>query len=79
MFNEQTRREAQPFLSLTVLNNLEFALPPLEEQTEIVNRVEQLFTYSDQIEQRVKDAQARVNHLTQSILAKAFRGELTAE
>ncbi len=54
-------------------------LPPLEEQTEIVRRVEQLFAYADQIEQRVKDAQARVNHLTQSILAKAFRGELTAE
>ena len=31
------------------------------------------------IEQRVKDAQTRVNHLTQSILAKAFRGELTAD
>ena len=54
-------------------------LPPLEEQTEIVRRVEQLFAYADQIEQRVKDAQARVNHLTQSILAKAFRGELTAD
>ncbi|UUA71791.1 restriction endonuclease subunit S [Cellvibrio sp. QJXJ] len=55
------------------------ALPLLEEQTEIVRRVEQLFAYADQIEQRVKDAQARVNHLTQSILAKAFRGELTAD
>ena len=54
-------------------------LPPLEEQTEIVRRVEQLFAYADQIEQRVKDAQARVNYLTQSILAKAFRGELTAD
>lgn len=54
-------------------------IPPLQEQTEIVRRVEQLFAYADQIEQRVKDAQARVNHLTQSILAKAFRGELTAD
>jgi type I restriction enzyme S subunit len=54
-------------------------IPPTNEQTEIVRRVEQLFTYADQIEQRVKDAQARVNHLTQSILAKAFRGELTAD
>jgi type I restriction enzyme S subunit len=53
--------------------------PPLEEQTEIVRRVEQLFAFADQIEQRVQDAQTRVNHLTQSILAKAFRGELTAE
>lgn len=53
--------------------------PPIEEQTEIVARVEQLFTYAEQIEQRVKDAQARVNHLTQAILAKAFSGELTAD
>ena len=53
--------------------------PPIEEQTEIVARVEQLFTYAEQIEQRVKDAQARANHLTQSILAKAFSGELTAD
>jgi len=58
---------------------LKFLLPHLEEQTEIVNRVEQLFTYADQIEQRVKNAQTRVNHLTKAILAKAFRGELTAE
>ena len=63
----------------SLLENLEFQLPPIEEQTEIVARVEQLFTYADQIEQRVKDAQSRVNHLTQAILAKAFRGDLTAE
>jgi type I restriction enzyme, S subunit len=53
--------------------------PPFEEQAEIIRRVGQYFTFADQIEQRVKDAQSRVNHLTQSILAKAFRGELTAE
>lgn len=52
--------------------------PAIEEQTEIVRRFEQLFAFADQVEQRVKDAQARVNQLTQSILAKAFRGELTA-
>ena len=61
------------------VSELQVPVPPLEEQTEIVRRVEQLFAYADQIEQRVKDAQARVNHLTQSILAKAFRGELTAD
>jgi type I restriction enzyme S subunit len=61
------------------LLDIDIPKPPLEEQTEIVRRVEQLFAYADQIEQRVKDAQARVNHLTQSILAKAFRGELTAD
>jgi len=54
-------------------------IPPLEEQTEIVRRVEELFGFADRIEARVKKAQGHVNHLTQSILAKAFRGELTAD
>ncbi|MEZ5593902.1 MAG: restriction endonuclease subunit S [Gammaproteobacteria bacterium] len=59
--------------------NIAISIPPLNEQTEIVRRVEQLFAFADQIEQQVKNAQSRVNNLTQSILAKAFRGELTAE
>jgi len=58
--------------------NFEISLPSIEEQTEIVAQVEQLFAFADQVEQRVKDARKRVNRLTQSILAKAFSGELTA-
>lgn len=53
--------------------------PPIEEQTEIVRRVDQLFAHADRIEQQVNNALARVNNLTQSILAKAFRGELTEQ
>jgi len=48
-------------------------------QNHIVRRVETLFAYADRIEAQAKAALERVNHLTQSILAKAFRGELTAE
>ena len=70
---------AQGKLALKRIKTLPFPYPSIEEQNEIVRRVEQLFTYADQIEQRVKDAQSRVNHLTQAILAKAFRGELTAD
>lgn len=66
-------------LTLEICRDYSVPVPPLEEQTEIVRRVEQLFTYADQIEQQVKTAQNRVNNLTQSILAKAFRGELTAD
>lgn len=79
IFNEQTKGGAQPFLSLSVLNDIPFALPPLPEQHEIVRRVEQLFAYADTIEKQVNNALTRVNSLTQSILAKAFRGELTAQ
>jgi len=59
--------------------SMDFPLPTKSEQTEIVRRVESLFAFADQIEARVQEATARVKHLTQSILAKAFRGELTEE
>jgi type I restriction enzyme S subunit len=72
-------QQVQPKINQKIVCAAPISLPPFEEQTEIVRRVEQIFTFADQIEQRVKDAQSRVNHLTQSILAKAFRGELTAE
>lgn len=54
-------------------------MPKLDEQTEIVRRVDQLFARADRIEKQVNNALARVNKLTQSILAKAFRGELTEQ
>lgn len=58
---------------------LELPLPPLVEQQEIIRRVEQLFAYAETIEKQIDNALTRVNNLTQSILAKAFRGELTAQ
>jgi len=61
------------------LKAMRLPFPSLEEQQEIVRRVENLFTLADQIEAKVKAAQERVNLLTQSILAKAFKGELTAK
>ena len=54
-------------------------IPPLPEQQEIVRRVEALFKVADQIEERYKKARAYVDKLTQSILAKAFRGELVPQ
>lgn len=61
------------------LLDIDLPKPSDKEQEEIVRRVDQLFTFSDQIEQRLNDAKSRVDKLTQSILAKAFRGELTAD
>lgn len=69
----------KPGLNLQNIKDVEFSLPATEEQNEIVHRVKELFAFADQVEQQVKNAQGRVNNLTQSILAKAFRGELTAQ
>ena len=54
-------------------------LPPLEEQTEIVRLVEQHFALADTLEKHLKNAKQRVDNLTQSILAKAFKGELVPQ
>ncbi|AVT70477.1 TPA: restriction endonuclease subunit S [Escherichia coli] len=70
---------AQKNINLKVLNELKLPIPDIKEQHEIVRRVEQLFAYADTIEKQVNNALARVNNLTQSILAKAFRGELTVQ
>jgi len=54
-------------------------LPPLEEQKEIVRQVEKLFTLADKLEIHYQNAKARIDKLPQSILAKAFRGELMSQ
>lgn len=67
---------SQSNINATKLAGFEIALPPFEEQQEIVQRVERLFELADNIESRIKQARDRVDKLTQSILAKAFHGEL---
>ncbi|GDD23799.1 restriction-modification system protein HsdS [Escherichia coli] len=76
---QSSKEVARKTLNLKDLKNAFVPLPSIEEQHEIVRRVEQLFAYADSIEKQVNNALARVNNLTQSILAKAFRGELTAQ
>jgi type I restriction enzyme S subunit len=51
-------------------------LPPLPEQQEIVRRVNSLFALADNLDARHQKAKVHVDKLTQSVLAKAFRGEL---
>jgi len=41
--------------------------------------VDQYFAFADTIEKQVQKAQQRVDKLTQSILAKTFRGELVPQ
>jgi len=63
-------------LNSQTVRELPFVLPPLEEQHEIVRRVEALFALAEGIEQHVRAASVRANRLPQAILARAFRGEL---
>jgi type I restriction enzyme S subunit len=52
---------------------------PIEEQTEIVRLVDQYFALADTLEKNLSNAKKRVDNLTQSILAKAIKGELVSQ
>lgn len=58
-----------------------YAVPvaPLEEQQEIVRRIQFLFKAADKIEQQYREVKANLELLDQSILAKAFRGKLVPQ
>ena len=71
--------EGRPHLSFDHLRETLVCLPPLAEQQEIVRRVEALFKTADALEARYHTAKTYVDKLTQSILAKAFRGELVPQ
>lgn len=79
LISEFDNGSAQPNLSAKSLATFPLQLPPIEEQTEIVRRVDELFAFADRIEKKTAAALECVNNLTQAILAKAFRGELTAD
>jgi type I restriction enzyme S subunit len=61
------------------VENWTIGLPLIEEQTEIVRLVEQYFALADTLEKNLANAKQRVDNLTQSILAKAFKGELVPQ
>ncbi len=71
-----TGGSASPHLNVADIKTFPVALPPLLEQQEIVGRVGALLSLADAIEKRTAIAGRFVDQLTQSILAKAFRGEL---
>jgi type I restriction enzyme, S subunit len=67
---------SMPKINQQTLIGVPIDLPPLAEQRKIVRRVDALFKFADQIEVRYQKALGQIERLTQSILAKAFRGEL---
>ncbi len=69
----------QPNLNLSKVRSITVPIPSKEEQIEIVSQVESFFALVDTLEEKIEAAKKRVDKLTQSILAKAFRGELVEQ
>lgn len=58
---------------------LHIALPPIEEQQEIVVRIKQALARADRLGTEATGAQALLDRLESAILAKAFKGELVPQ
>lgn len=83
-FTQKFIRDKAQGMAIQHLSIIDYAkcplpVPSLPEQNEIVSQVQKLTDYANIMEKQVNSALDRVNNLTQSILTKAFRGELTAE
>jgi type I restriction enzyme S subunit len=79
MLTEQATGSMVTGIKASRLKQLHILLPPVDEQKEIVRRVDELFALADQIEARYAKGKTYVEKLTQPILAKAFRGELVPQ
>lgn len=72
----KTMGSTAPRINMSDIKSYPIPLPPLQEQHEIVRRVELLFAYADTIEKQVNSALTRVNSLTQSIWQKPSAASL---
>ncbi len=66
-------------INKTVLSNFPLPVAPIVEQEEIINRIESQLAIVDNIEAEVDDQLAKANALRQSILTRAFSGQLVAQ
>jgi type I restriction enzyme, S subunit len=76
---EQTAGVAQQKLSLERFRTIRIPLPPLEEQRRIVAKLEALQSRSRRARKALDAVPLLLERLRQSILAAAFRGDLTKD
>jgi type I restriction enzyme S subunit len=79
IINNITLGGAQPFLSLRLIKTIPLILPHIQEQKIIVQRLDKLFKYADDIETHFAKAKNLLSKFPQSLLTKAFCGELVPQ
>lgn len=67
---------AQPGVNARKLQSLLISIPTISEQQEIVRILDQLLGREEQVRQSAESVLETIDHMKQSILARAFRGEL---
>jgi hypothetical protein len=67
---------SQSNINSSKLRRMPVPTPPLSEQQEVVERIEALFQFADDVEAQVGKATAEAETLAQAVRDKALRGEL---
>jgi type I restriction enzyme, S subunit len=70
---------AQKNINLDVLSRIRLPVAPLDEQREIVVRLEKALSWIDRLAHEATSARKLIDYLDQAVLAKAFRGELVPQ
>jgi type I restriction enzyme S subunit len=70
---------AQPNLNTDIIANIPIPLCSRSEKEQIVSEIESRLSVCDQLEKTIADSLKKAEALRQSILRKAFNGELTKE
>lgn len=65
----------QPMLSNVVLGSIPIPFPPFSEQTRIVQKLDELMRYCNELEASIKQSEAQNEKLLQQVLREALRKE----
>ena len=68
-----------PHISSNDIQTTPILLPTIEEQSEIVDRIDEAFTQIETLATAAKSARERLDKLDRAVLAKAFRGQLVPQ
>jgi type I restriction enzyme S subunit len=63
---------AQPCLSMATIRDIDFPIPPIKEQKEIVKKVDELMKMVNDLEVQIKENKTTADLLIQSVLREAF-------
>tara|TARA_R110000823_G_scaffold38655_4_gene103945 strand:+ start:2405 stop:4126 length:1722 start_codon:yes stop_codon:yes gene_type:complete len=76
-FNTNARGTGIPHIDPKILWNIKVPLPPVDEQFRIVDKIEKFLKIIEQGEEHIKNAQYQLKLYRESILQKAFTGQLS--
>jgi type I restriction enzyme S subunit len=79
LYSSKAQGTTMDVLNMGIIKTIPFPLPPFEEQQRIVDELESKLTICDKIEETITNSLKQSETLRQSILKKAFEGNLVPQ